>query len=109
MPSSGVDRDCLSGTVFVSDSRRKAPRKAVHLVGEVSFGDRESRMDCRIVDMSATGARLKLETSDERMQERIALFFDQRLTIVECFVIWSRDDEVGVQFCSQFNRDSRPN
>lgn len=104
----GVEDPELS-PVFVSDSRRKAPRKSVRLAGEVSFGDKACRMNCRIVDMSATGARLKIKTTDERMQQRIALFFDQRSINVECRVIWAREGEMGVQFCSQFHRHCQPN
>ena len=105
----GFDSDHTSGSVFCSDSRRKAPRRAVRIAGEVSFGDRANRMDCRIVDISSTGARLRINTIDQVATPRIGLYFDQQSTNVECQVIWMRDGEVGVKFCSQFHRRGCPN
>ncbi len=105
----GFDSDHTSGSVFCSDSRRKAPRRAVRIAGEVSFGDRANRMDCRIVDISSTGARLRINTIDQVATPRIGLYFDQQSTNVECQVIWIRDGEVGVKFCSQFYRQGCPN
>ena len=93
-------------TRFVSDPRRKAPRKAVCMMGEISTGDRKHRLGCRIVDISATGARLSLRECDQdisRIKKRVGLYFDYHLTNVECQVIWQRGGEMGVQFCSQFH------
>lgn len=96
---------------FLKDPRRKAPRRAVRIPVEVSFGDRTKRLACQIVDMSATGARLRIEGRPEALTEngkarrdRIGLYFDQRTVNVECQVIWVIDAEMGVQFCSMLNR-----
>jgi hypothetical protein len=100
-----VSRD--NGARFFSDPRRKAPRRSVLIPGEVSFGDKSKRLICQIVDMSATGARLRLQTrldcpSNESKQrrDRIGLYFDHQRTNVECNVVWISDAEMGVQFCS---------
>ena len=94
---------------FVSDPRRKSPRKSVSLPGEISHGDKARRMLCRIVDMSATGARLYI-CSQQRIPQfagdRIALYFDQHCTCVECTIVWQGQDEVGVKFRSAFHRCS---
>ncbi len=88
----------------VTDRQRAAPRKPVSMPGEVSFGDRQSRVACNIVDMSATGARLKMDALDRRLQQRVALYFDQRTTNVECQIVWNDAQFVGVRFCSAFMR-----
>ena len=101
---------------FVSDPRRKAPRRSVFIAGEVSFGDKSKRLACKIVDMSATGARLRLETlqncprnKSKQRRDRIGLYFDHQSTNVECNVVWINEAEMGVQFCSMLHRcDQRP-
>lgn len=98
-----IDRPGLDGTV-VTDLRRKAPRKAVFIPGEISFGDRQCRVDCRILDLSATGARLRIGDFDNRMKQRVGLYFDQSATNVECQIMWIDNGDIGVQFCSAFQR-----
>ena len=88
----------------VTDRRRAAPRKPVCMPGELSFGDRKCRLACSVVDMSATGARLKMNAFDRRLQQRVALYFDREATNVECQVIWSDEQFVGVRFCTAFMR-----
>ncbi len=98
-----IDRPGLDGTV-ITDLRRKAPRKAVFIPGEISFGDRKCRVDCRILDLSATGARLSIGAVDNRMKQRVGLYFERSATNVECQVVWINDGDMGVQFCSAFQR-----
>ena len=88
----------------VTDRRRAAPRKPVSMPGELSFGDRQCRVACHIVDMSATGARLKMDAFDRRLQQRVALYFEHEATNVECQIVWSDEQFVGVRFCSAFMR-----
>jgi len=97
---------------FVTDPRRKSPRREVRIAGEFSTGDRHSRQNCAIVDMSATGARLQIATTEATKSKaayvaprrRIGLFFDFRHTSVECQIIWVRENLIGVRFCSAFTR-----
>lgn len=99
---------------IVPNGKRKSPRRKVKVPGEISLGDRLSRLTCMIVDMSATGARLRLGGHNrtagdqiQRLRQRIGLFFDQPCMSVECNVIWQIDDEIGVQFCTAFQRSQR--
>ncbi|MFT5508319.1 MAG: hypothetical protein ACI89J_001394 [Hyphomicrobiaceae bacterium] len=105
VPFIDVSRD--SGPRFISDPRRKAPRRSVLIPGEVSFGDKSQRLICQIVDMSATGARLRVQmlldcpsNKSKQRRDRIGLYFDHQRTNVECNVVWSSETEMGVQFCS---------
>ena len=116
MSTKFMDVSRSTGPMFFSDPRRKAPRKSVLIAGEVSFGDKSRRMICQIVDMSATGARLRLDTMSncpagkkKQCPDRIGLYFDQRTVNVECNVVWANDAEMGVQFCSMLrNNNQRP-
>lgn len=101
----------LPSSRFVTDPNRRSPRKKVCVAGLISMGDKSRRMECTIVDMSSTGARLQIcpnlrmqKCKDGKLRDRIALFFDQLCTNVECVVIWENQHEVGVQFCSAFHR-----
>lgn len=114
MATSSFDLLGEGEATFFKDPRRKAPRRAVRIPGEVSFGDRTKRLTCQIVDMSATGARLRMQDQLELLSDggkprrnRIGLYFDQRTVNVECQVIWVMEAEVGVQFCSMLNHGNR--
>lgn len=107
------------------NGKRKSPRRRVRVPGQISVGDRLNRINCLIVDMSASGARLLVlpqtrqarinsrtdapsDTPNDFManRNRIGLFFAQPSTDVECNVIWRSKTEIGVQFCGAF-RHSR--
>lgn len=104
----------INSTAAHALGKRKAMRRLVTIPAEISMGDRARRLTCTIVDISATGARLRINLHsakvgniNELVQQRIGLYFDQPCTSVECDIKWKSDKEVGVQFCSAFQRTRR--
>ena len=78
---------------------RRSYRKPTLIGGEVSTGDRSQRLTCRVLDMSATGARLELD-ADKELPKRIGVFLDKNGTYVECEIVWREAEQIGVRFCS---------
>lgn len=106
----------LAGQNLSSRGReqRRSARNRVFLMGEISIGDRTRRMLCKVIDMSATGARLSISAEQRNAQSagpevrnRIGLYLDRCMTNVECQVVWSGETEVGVRFCTPFQRLAR--
>jgi hypothetical protein len=93
---------------------RMAARNLVRLAGEISYGDRKRRLACAIVDMSATGACIAITPSSLAgrfhcgQNDRIELYLDRNSTSVECVIVWTRDEQLGIKFCSQFKRHQKP-
>jgi len=79
--------------------KRQSYRKPTLIAGQVSTGDRSKRLDCRVLDMSATGARLNMDDA-QSLPQRIGLFLDRKGTNVECLVVWRHSSQAGVRFCS---------
>lgn len=76
------------------EERRRAPRRPVIWYGKLLVGDH--RFDCRILDISLTGARLQLELPLKRGAE-------VRLSIPRCedlpaAVSFHREDRLGLSF-----------
>jgi len=94
--------------------RRRSFRQKVKLPAEMSFGDRTRRLRVRVVDMSATGARVTgwceremPRTAGVLASDRIALYLDSHGTHVECQIVWHTNEECGVRFCSPFRHAAR--
>lgn len=87
--------------------RRKSYRKSTLIGGQISTGDKSQRVDCRIVDMSAMGARLDLDPN-QKLPKRIGLFLDKHGTNVDCEVVWRRANHAGVRFTSRIMEARKP-
>jgi hypothetical protein len=81
----------------MEDARRKKRQRTlkqgrVVLAGKGGFG-----IDCRILNMSSQGARLKLDTPlvTDGAIELVFLPESIRVTVT---VIWRKDNEIGVEF-----------
>jgi len=86
--------------------KRRSYRKPTSINGQVSTGDRSLRLDCRVLDMSATGARIAMDVG-HHLPARIGLYLDRKGTNVECKVVWHRSDQAGLQFCSPIRPSRR--
>ncbi len=73
--------------------RRRHPRRFVLYPGTVRCGD--SRGDCEVVDLSATGAKIRLEEEFE-CTSPLTLTFD--IGEFEGEVMWQNDEFVGIKF-----------
>ena len=78
--------------------RRSSVRKKVLRAARVFFNDRQSLMDCTILDLSDGGA--KLEFSGRQVLPRTFDLQMQNGAIYRCEVRWAKDNYFGVRFLS---------
>lgn len=62
------------------------------LAGKGGFG-----IDCRVVNMSTTGARLRLETPLTSSEVLDLVFLPENIRVTVT-VIWRKDNDIGVEF-----------
>jgi hypothetical protein len=87
--------------------RLRAPRKESSSTAYITFEDLSQPLECRVVNISATGARLRLtpRPSDviippRDMPDRIILIFRTDRAQVDCAIQWRTASEIGVRFVS---------
>ena len=74
---------------------RSAPRHRVLKGGQIRFG--QSAIDCVIRDLSATGARIKIN-SPLWYPDAFTLVLTADGTARKCRVVWRGDREIGLAF-----------
>jgi hypothetical protein len=86
---------------------RKSTRKSTRLAGLVVFNRGRESLVCSIRDLSATGARIKLQTADNKafskpieMPDAFTLVMRVDRLEVDCEVIWRKGGEAGLRFLS---------
>lgn len=84
---------------------RRAPRKSSVIGGTITAASMVAERPCKIVDMSATGARLRLmPTSDQTkglpagVPDAFTLVLRVDRIEVDCEVAWRKEREVGIRF-----------
>jgi len=89
------------------ESGRKAPRKSTLLPGYITHERAGLPLACRVIDMSSSGARLIVVTTErspasvvEDMPDQISLFLSYDRFSVACIVKWRDEDKIGVNFVS---------
>ena len=75
--------------------KRAAPRERVFKAGQVSFGC--ERVDCKVRNLSMTGAMIEVQSSDDIPHE-IILDILGRGARFPCHVIWRHFRRLGVAF-----------
>ena len=79
--------------------RRGFGRKIVHMGAKAVIANSDSTIECTIVDISDTGA--KLELSDVGIiTARFKLFVPEIDHIYECEVVWRNGNNIGVRFAN---------
>ena len=87
---------------------RRAPRRASGSPGVVRIAGYRLNVPCRIVDLSATGARLVLMgTRADHLPDRVIVGFSDR-TEIDAEIRWRKDNECGVRFLSFFRQAAKP-
>jgi hypothetical protein len=76
--------------------RRSSTRKKIFREARVFFNDRQSLIDCTILDLSDGGA--KLEFADRQVLPRTFDLQMQNGAIYRCEVRWAKDNFFGVRF-----------
>lgn len=87
------------------DEGRRAPRKSSVIGGVITAASMVAERPCKVVDMSATGARIRLmPTSDQTrglpagVPDTFTLVLRVDRIEVDCEVAWRKDREFGVKF-----------
>jgi hypothetical protein len=84
---------------------RRAPRKSSVIGGTITASSMVAERPCKIVDMSATGAKIRLMPTSDQSRGLPAGVPDQFTLVlrvdrieVDCEVAWRKDRELGVKF-----------
>jgi hypothetical protein len=80
-----------------TDDGRIAPRRRMLKSGKVAYSDRHVTIDCMVRDMSATGARLRIEGS-VMAPDTFELLIALDGLEANCQVVWRREADIGVKF-----------
>ena len=88
---------------------RRAQRKAVRTLGEIVADGSAEAMSCTVLDMSGSGARLKVDGAVRKaFSPTVNIPATFRLNIsrdnisVDCQLAWRENDMIGVSFTSAF-------
>lgn len=80
-----------------TDDARIAPRRRMLKSGKIAYSDRHVTIGCIVRDISATGARLRIEGSVTAPDT-----FELLITLdgleANCEVVWRREADIGVRF-----------
>lgn len=77
--------------------RRKSDRKKTFRAAVTLFESPSSPMPCIVMDISATGARIKALSADELPNEFL-LTIESTMAQHQCKVVWRVGDELGIHF-----------
>lgn len=83
----------------VDHEARVAPRRRTLKSGKVAYNDRHVTIDCMLRDMSATGARLRVEGS-VTAPDTFELLIPLDGLEANCQVVWRSGSDLGVRFLS---------
>ena len=89
------------------DDRRATPRHKVDLGGKLLFPDASRIVDCRVVDMTEDGARIKFAAGLD-VPDRAYLWELKTNMVFECNVRWRKAGSIGVSFqtCNRVMRQA---
>ena len=88
------DNSCVQ---FVD--RRKFGRKSVRIGARAIIANADATIDCTILDISESGARLELNNVDI-ITARFKLYVPDIDYIHNCEVVWRNTDQLGVKFAN---------
>ena len=88
---------------------RRSTRKPIRTLGEIVPEGREHGMGCTVLDMSASGAKLKVEGAVRKafapvvaIPETFRLLIARDGIAIDCRLAWRDNDTIGVAFTSAF-------
>jgi hypothetical protein len=86
---------------------RSSPRRRVLLSGKIVYGGNEMTLDCAIIDISDTGARVRLEGA-RLLVEPLYLVDLRHGTAYRARRAWRREDLVGLAFSERYDLTTPP-
>ena len=85
----------------MSGENRAAKRRKVLHGAKMARADGVALGSCRILDLSATGARLQVE-EPKKLPEHFLLVLSHTGNLYrQCAVVWRSDNSVGVEFAAK--------
>ncbi len=89
---------------------RRVPRKTLRTLGEIVGQGSLQPIDCSILDLSATGAKISLGSAGQKRAFMPSLAIPTEFCLriphdnlaVDCRLAWQRGEEIGVEFVSTF-------
>lgn len=90
-------------------NRRNAARKPTRCLGYIAIPGSRQEIECVMLDISASGARLKLSLPPAKpfqpapsIPQKFCLSVQSDRTEIDCEVTWVRSGQCGVRFLSAF-------
>ena len=88
---------------------RRAQRKPLRTLGEIECLGRDAGIECTVLDLSTTGAKLKVAGVTRRafapsleLPETFRLLIPRDNIAMDCRLAWREGDTIGVSFTSGF-------
>ena len=79
-------------------NRRKAARRAIGYNAKIVASDGSWDRDCRVLDVSQTGAKLAVAQASDIPQDFILALSQRGAASRRCRVVWAGEAEIGVTF-----------
>ncbi len=98
-----------------SAEARRATRKVMRTLGEIVPEGRDQGTGCTVLDMSASGARLKIDGAVRKafaptvsIPDTFRLLIARDNIAIDCRLAWRDNDMIGVSFTSAFRPIKAP-
>ena len=82
----------------MSTNRRKSIRRAIGYGAKIVATDGSWNRECRVLDVSETGAKLAIDQPTELPQDFMLSLSAHGSAIRQCQVVWAAGCEIGVRF-----------
>lgn len=96
-------------TAAKTDEGRRAPRKATRTLGYIIADSLPEVVECTVLDLSASGAKLKLANATRKafttvveLPDEFRIELPRDRLVVDCKIAWKKDGMAGVSFKSAF-------
>ncbi|NNE21860.1 MAG: PilZ domain-containing protein [Rhizobiales bacterium] len=77
--------------------RRRDVRQPVEMSGVIEFGDEMGHIDCKVVNISNSGAQLSADQAN-KAPEYFRLYIKPLNMVMDCRVMWRKENRMGVYF-----------
>ena len=82
---------------YLIEDDRRAERHEVSMAAKGILSNLDESLDCEIINLSETGAKLRLSHSGD-LPEKLKLFVPETHSFNKCRIVWQENDEIGVRF-----------
>jgi len=92
-----MDSATVGSEVPATGERRREFRRPVELNGVIEFGNDLERVDCKVLDISNSGAKLSADDAS-KAPEYFRLYILPLNMVLDCRVMWRKENRMGVYF-----------